>query len=100
MVGSYVLTRLASTDLAHIWNYTYDEWSETQADEYYHSLIESFEVLAVSPSLGTRYFEISEGLFGMIVKKHIVFYRQISTERIEILRVLHARMDIKSQFHL
>ena len=31
----YFLTKKAVDDLSEIWEYTYDTWSEKQADKYY-----------------------------------------------------------------
>ena len=34
-MASFHLTNKAVEDLAEIWNYTIDKWSENQADHYY-----------------------------------------------------------------
>ncbi|WP_420318747.1 type II toxin-antitoxin system RelE/ParE family toxin [Ekhidna sp.] len=34
-MANYQLTNLAVQDLTDIWNYTFDNWSEQQADVYY-----------------------------------------------------------------
>lgn len=34
-MAKFYLTNLAVKDLADIWNYTFDNWSEQQADYYY-----------------------------------------------------------------
>ena len=33
-MANYSLTKKAVQDLKQIWNYTYDNWSESQADKY------------------------------------------------------------------
>ena len=38
----YKLTNKAVEDLSGIWNYTYDNLSEKQADMYYYMLLENF----------------------------------------------------------
>jgi len=38
-MAEYRLTNQAVEDLNEIWNYTFDEWSEEQADKYYEMLI-------------------------------------------------------------
>ena len=37
---NYRLTKKATENLAHIWNYTIDTWSENQADHYFNMLLE------------------------------------------------------------
>jgi len=34
-MAEYVLTNKAVADLSDIWNYTFNVWSESQADKYY-----------------------------------------------------------------
>ncbi|MEQ9406008.1 MAG: type II toxin-antitoxin system RelE/ParE family toxin [Cyclobacteriaceae bacterium] len=96
-MANYRLTNLAVEDLASIWNYTFDNWSETQADYYYQQLIESFEKIAKKPNSGKNYNGIAKDLFGFQVNRHIVFYRTMKSDEVEIARILHERMDLKSR---
>lgn len=95
----YILTKKALSDLSEIWNYTYDMWSENQADKYYQMLIDNFEKIATNPDIGKRYQKIADKLFGLKVGKHIVFYRKIRKRQIEITRILHESMDLKSRIN-
>ena len=61
-MAKFELTKKAVEDLADIWNYTYENWSENQADKYYQLLIESFKEIAGNPSIGKNYNEIAESL--------------------------------------
>ena len=45
-MANYSLSRKAVKDLSDIWNYTYDNWSEKQADLYYTMLINNFQDIA------------------------------------------------------
>ena len=38
-MANYFFSKKAVEDLSEIWNYTYDAWSESQADKYYNLLI-------------------------------------------------------------
>lgn len=93
----YYLTNKAVDDLTKIWNYTFDQLSEQQADNYYQMLIENFGEIANNPKLGKNYNEIIPTLFGLRATKHIIFYRKISTNEIEITRILHENMDLKNR---
>ena len=57
-MAKYILTNKAVDDLTQIWNYTFDEWSENQADTYYQMLLENCEELAYHPDSGKRYSEV------------------------------------------
>lgn len=96
-MAKYVLTNKAIEDLTKIWDYTYEEWSENQADKYYGLIIAAFEEIAESPALGKSYEKISTGILGFKVGKHIVFYRMLTPKNVEIIRVLHAGMDLKNR---
>lgn len=92
-------TRKAVEDLSDIWNYTADMWSERQADDYYRLLIASCRKLAGNPVLfGREYKDLGTGIYGFKVNKHIVFYRIVVDEGIEVIRILHERMDLSNRF--
>lgn len=91
------LTNKAVEDLSGIWNYTYDNWSEKQADMYYYMLLENFVEIADNPLLGKNYDGIADKLFGFRAGRHIIFYRRLNKNFIEITRILHEQMDLKNR---
>ncbi len=96
-MAKYFLTNNAVDDLTEIWNYTFDEWSEQQADKYYYLLIDNCKDIAQNPKLGKNYAGIMTILFGLKVTRYIIFCRKLSANEIEITRILHERMDLKSR---
>ena len=96
-MAKYRFTNKAVEDLSDIWNYTFDVWSEKQADLYYEILIKSCQGIAKNQNFGKAYEGILEGLCGYKVNKHVIFYRIISNEEIEIVRILHESMDLKNR---
>ena len=95
----YHLTKKAVQDLDAIWAYTLKTWSEKKADEYYTSLVETFVAIAKKPCyLDKEYDEIHPGLYRRFCHEHLVFYRLVENGDIEIVRILHKRMDIASKF--
>lgn len=97
-MAGFRFTKYAAEDLAAIWEYTVDTWSEKQADRYYKGLIHACMELATAPEKGKDYSEIYPGLKGQKTSKHIIFYREIDSETIEITRILHERMDLKHKW--
>ena len=96
-MAKYRLTNRAVNDLADIWNYTCNEWSEQQADDYYAMLIAACQKLAQQPELfGRKYEEIAVGLRGFKAHRHIIFYR-ITKNYVEIVRILHGSMDLENR---
>ncbi|MGB5941345.1 MAG: type II toxin-antitoxin system RelE/ParE family toxin [Leeuwenhoekiella sp.] len=84
-------------DLPKIWEYTFEIWSEHQAIKYYVELISKCQEIAVNPELGKNYHGISDQLLGLKSNKHIIFYRLVSENRIEVIRILHKKMDLKNK---
>lgn len=95
----YKLTHKAVEDLSNIWDYTFETWSEEQADNYYNLLLESFQYIANNSELGRKYNSILEGIFGFKTKSHIIFFRKLTENSIEITRILHERMDLKNKIN-
>ena len=96
-MANYYLTNKAVEDLTNIWNYTFEKWSEKQADKYYTMLIDNCQEIADNPELGKNYDRIISTLFGMRTIRHIIFYRKISIDKVEITRILHESMDLKKR---
>ena len=97
-MGSYQLSNKAVDDLAKIWEYTFDEWSEKQADKYYQFLLATCQDLADNPGFGKKYEIGIENLYGYKSNEHIIFFTKLKKEEIEIIRILHGRMDLKNKF--
>jgi toxin ParE1/3/4 len=51
-MGIYYLSNKAVEDLSEIWEYTFDVWSEDQADKYYEFLLSTCQELAHNPEKG------------------------------------------------
>lgn len=96
-MAKYSITNKAVDDLTKIWDYTYEVWSENQADKYYTELLDDCQLLAKNQNYGKNYDEISMEIFGYKSGQHIIFYRILSEKEIEITRFLHSRMDLKNR---
>lgn len=98
-MASVILRQAAINDLNNIWDYTLQEWSENQAEKYYNTIKLACIEIGKNPSIGKCYTEISKHLFGLKRGKHIIFYHLISENEIEVIRILHERMDLKSKMN-
>ncbi len=96
-MSKFYLTNKANDDLDEIWEYTFDEWSEMQADKYYFEILNCCQLIAENQNLGKIYSEIDNNLFGYLINKHIIFYQTISKFEILVVRILHTKMDLKSR---
>jgi toxin ParE1/3/4 len=84
-------------DLSTIWDYTFEVWSERQADKYYESLISNCQEIADNPLLGKNYDGITQNLLAMKTNRQIIFYRTLNENYAEITRILNERMDLKKR---
>lgn len=96
-MAKYFLTNKAVEDLSEIWDYTYINWSEKQADIYYQSLVHAFEEISENPYKGRNYIEIANEIIGFKSNKHTIFYRFTKANVIEVLRILHEQMDLRNR---
>ncbi len=98
-MSSVVLRQEAIDDLNDIWEYTFEKWSENQADKYYMILKLACNQIGKNPNAGNEYNEIHQNLLGLNSGTHIIFYHLIDEDRIEVIRILHQRMDLKKRLN-
>lgn len=93
-MANLIFRQKAIDDLSDIWEYTVQIWSENQADKYYRMIKHALSEIADNPDIGRKYTGISEKLLGFKTGKHIIFYHLFSENEIEVIRILHERMDL------
>ncbi len=96
-MGKYILSQKAKEDISDIWEYTFEAWSEEQADKYFLLLHEGFELISTNPKIGLIKREVDDSLYEFTIHKHQVFYRILAENKIRIIRVFHERMDMNQQ---
>ncbi|WP_194774803.1 type II toxin-antitoxin system RelE/ParE family toxin [Pararhodonellum marinum] len=89
------ISKEAIEDLDKIWLYTLKNWSLKQADRYYSQLIQEIEFVAAHYFIGKSLETIRKDYRVVKVKSHLIFYRRAEDDVIEIVRILHERMEIK-----
>ena len=94
---TFSLTRKAKADLKSIARYTQRQWGVQQRNTYLAQIDAAFHDLSNAPDKGRKCDYIRHGYRKYKVGKHNIFYRNIDTEEIEIVRVLHERMDIDNR---
>jgi len=94
----FIISVEATKDLEKIWPYTFNNWSQVQADRYFNLIIDEIENISSDPSSGKDYSDIRKGYFRSRVKSHFIFYKINSKKKqVEIIRILHQQMDIESR---
>ncbi len=96
----FILTNAAKADLKEIGQYTQEVWGREQRVVYLTMLDGCFRRLAVNPLLGKDCSDIRAGYRKFSAGSHMIFYRQTSLDLIEIVRVLHCRMEMEMRFSM
>lgn len=90
------LSSQAQADLRDIGRYTQRTWGREQRNRYLAQLDDAFHLLAREPDSGQACEAIRPGYRRYAVGRHLIFYR-LSHDTIDIIRILHERMDIKAR---
>src|SRR5687768_8697318 len=95
-IRTYVISKKAVSDLEEIWLYTVEKWSVGQADRYYSLIFDEINYICKNSDSGKAMEHVRKGYRASKVKSHLIFYK-ISNDTIEIVRILHERMDIENR---
>lgn len=93
----YIISEKALEDINNIWIYTAENWSVEQADRYYNLIIDEIEYIVDNLDMARDFGQIRKSYKYSKVKSHLIFFRKDKTNEIEVVRVLHERMDIESR---
>jgi len=94
---AFRLTKKAIDDLKKIGRYTQENWGKGQTNKYLSNLDACFHAIVREPEIGKACDFIRPGYRKYHVGRHLIFYR-LHSDYIEIIRILHDRMDIESHF--
>ena len=89
----FTLTKDAKRDLKDIGRCSQNHWGRDQRNRYLAMFENTFQQLASNPLKGKDCSDLRYGYRRFNVGSHVVFYHQVSSDAIEIVRVLHGRMD-------
>ena len=91
----YRISESAIQDLDGIWEYTFYKWSKEQADRYHNLIINEIKFISQNSSFGKPMNHIKEGYLVSYVKSHMIFFKR-NEGIVEIIRILHQKMDVES----
>jgi len=92
----YVISKKAVSDLEEIWLYTVEKWSIKQADRYYSLIFDEIDFICKNVDTGKSMNHVRKGYRASKVKSQLIFYR-VTNDSVEIIRILHERMDIDNR---
>tara|TARA_B110000211_G_C13607513_1_gene347478 strand:+ start:81 stop:383 length:303 start_codon:yes stop_codon:yes gene_type:complete len=95
--NQYKISQQAIDDLNDIWIYTFNKWSKKQADRYYDLIIEEIKFISNNYLVEKSAEQTRKNYSVTKIKSHLIFYKKVENEIVEIVRILHQRMDIKKR---
>ncbi len=93
--NKYRISNQAIEDINNIWIYTFNKWSKEQADRYYDLIIKEIEFISDNFMTGKSVEETRKNYRVTKIKSHLIFYKKLENEIVEIVRIPHQRMDVK-----
>jgi toxin ParE1/3/4 len=87
----------AQVDIDEILLYTRKHWGVDQRQRYRTRLFDAMRSLRDYPERGRERNEYFPGCRGLVVKRHVIFYRL--TEEEIVVRILHGSQDATDQVH-
>lgn len=87
----------AREDLKSIAKYTEEKWGREKRNNYLHDIDHAFQQLTSNNKLGRPCDHVRSGYRTFPVGSHIIFYVIGDDELVEIIRVLHKRMDVSQR---
>ena len=96
-MSEYIISEKALEDINNIWIYTAENWSVEQADRYYNLIIDEIEYIVDNLDMARDFGEIRKSYRYSKVKSHLIFFKKDKTNEIEVVRILHERMNIENR---
>ena len=93
----YIISEKALEDINNIWIYTAENWSVEQADRYYNLIIDEIEYIVGNLNMARDFGKIRKSYKYSKVKSHLIFFKKDKMNEIEVVRVLHEKMDVESR---
>lgn len=87
----------AEDDLVGIGEETKERWGEAQMARYLTQLDAALQALARMPMTGSACDDVRPGLRRYVAGSHVIFYAVVDGDVVDVLRVLHRRMDVTEQ---
>lgn len=87
----------AVADLDAIWRYTAQAWGAAQADAYVRTIVEACHAVARGERTGSDASSLRPGYRKLRIGGHLAFYRPQGDGTVEVVRILHERMDLPNR---
>lgn len=98
-MAEYIISEKALEDLNNIWIYTAENWSVEQANRYYNLIVDEIDYVSENFETTKDFSNVRKNYKYSKVKSQLVFYKKTENTEMEVVRILHERMDIKNRIN-
>ena len=95
----YIISEKALEDINAIWVYTAQNWSVEQANRYYNLIFDEIEFISNNFEMAQDFGKLRKSYRYSKIKSHLIFFKKNKFNEIEVIRVLHERMDIENRLN-
>lgn len=88
-------TPAAQADLDDIWEYTVENWGVAQAKQYLREIAAACADVLAGKRQSRAIDDIRAGYRKFLINSHMVYFRFNTNSNMEIIRILHLRMDVE-----
>lgn len=92
---NYLIYKPASETLDDVWQYSFNQWGETKAEEYISGLFDTIQKAAIRDILWRKVQQNTQ-LDAYFVKyqRHYIFFRELEDELIGVISIIHEKRNI------
>lgn len=98
-MAEYIISEKALEDLNNIWICTAENWSVDQANRYYNLIVDEIEYVSDNFETANDFGNVRKNYKYSKVKSHLMFYKKTENTVMEVVRILHERMDIRNRIN-
>lgn len=98
-MSNYIISQKALEDINAIWVYTAQKWSGEQANRYYNLIFDEIEFISNNFEMAQDFGKLRKSYRYSKIKSHLIFFKKNKFNEIEVIRVLHERMDIEGRLN-
>lgn len=96
---NYTISEKALEGINAIWVYTAQNWSVEQANRYYNLIFDEIEFISNNFEMAQDFGKLRKSYRYSKIKSHLIFFKKNKFNEIEVIRVLHERMDIENRLN-
>lgn len=93
----FVVSPAAELDLDDIWDYSVENWGARQAERYIRLIQDTIIGLVQGTQPSRSASHVRAGYRSLLVGAHVVFFKE-HDELVDVIRILHQRMDPSQHF--